>query len=60
MYSKPTTSPHSNTATRGHRRSARLILVRLAVVLVLGLIFFANLSPGMRLQWANLLTLCGF
>lgn len=32
----------------------------LALALVLGLAFYAHLSPDMQLQWENLMALCGF
>lgn len=33
---------------------------RLALVAVLALAFIGYLTPDMRIQWANLMTLCGF
>jgi len=32
----------------------------LALALVLGLAFLGHLSPEMKLQWENLMALCGF
>ncbi len=42
------------------RFGAGKIIGRLALVAVLGLAFVGYLTPDMRIQWANLMTLCGF
>jgi hypothetical protein len=31
-----------------------------AVLVIMGLAFAGYLSPGMRVQWANFMALCGF
>jgi len=44
------------------RRSGRLWRAAglLALAAVLGLAFLGHLSPAMKLQWENLMALCGF
>lgn len=62
MHSNHSTEPHLDTQTgRSARRvSVSSIIGRLALIVVLGLAFVGYLTPGMRIQWANLMTLCGF
>lgn len=42
------------------RSGAGRVIGRLALLAVLGLAFLGYLTPDMRIQWANLMTLCGF
>lgn len=42
------------------RRGAGKLIGRLILLAVLGLAFLGYLTPDMRIQWANLMTLCGF
>lgn len=55
---------HDNSDTQAEhpvRRSGAATLIgRLALIVVLGLAFIGYTTPGMRIQWANLMTLCGF
>ena len=62
MHSNHTTEHHPDTQTaRSVRRvSVSSIIGRLALIVVLGLAFVGYLTPSMRIQWANLMTLCGF
>lgn len=62
MHSKHSTVHHPDTepVLPTRRISAGAVIGRLALVLVLGLAFAGYLTPGMRIQWANLMTLCGF
>ncbi len=62
MHSKhPTVHPSDIEPEPSPRRiSAGAVIGRLALVLVLGLAFVGYLTPNMRIQWANLMTLCGF
>lgn len=50
----------SQTAPSARRSRVGVLIGRLALVIVLGLAFVGYLTPGMRIQWANLMTLCGF
>lgn len=43
-----------------HRLNVKKLIGPLALILVLGLAFAGYLTPDMRIQWANLMTLCGF
>ena len=48
-------------AERHSRRSGAATLIgRFVLIVVLGLAFVGYTTPGMRIQWANLMTLCGF
>lgn len=53
-----TTSESVSSVKRSH--PALRALGRVAVALVLGLAFLGYVSPEMRLQWENLMALCGF
>lgn len=46
----------------GHRRRGRIWRASglLALAAVLALAFVGHLSPDMKLQWENLMALCGF
>lgn len=62
MNRKHSGAPHPDTPTASpvRRFSTTALIGRLAVAIVLGLAFVGYLTPGMRIQWANLMTLCGF
>ena len=62
MHSTPSNNDQStrHAAPSARRSRVGVLIGRLALVLVLGLAFVGYLTPGMRIQWANLMTLCGF
>lgn len=62
MHSKPSSEHHTNNSPGIFMRwpGAWKIAGRLALVAVLALAFIGYLTPDMRIQWANLMTLCGF
>lgn len=62
MHSKPDTLQHADDTPAGHQpqRGIARLAGRAALLAVLGLAFAGYLSPDMRIQWANLMTLCGF
>ena len=56
---------HPNQADTQHDASTRKggiskLVGCLVLLAVLGLAFLGYLTPDMRIQWANLMTLCGF
>lgn len=53
---------HANTppATPVRRFNIGKLIGRLIMATVVGLAFVGYLTPSMRIQWANLMTLCGF
>lgn len=66
MQSKPQTLPDncagSPQTDADHRTGSAVFKLagRLALLAVLVLAFVGYLTPDMRIQWANLMTLCGF
>lgn len=62
MHSKPDTLQPADSAGPGHRQRPGIARIagRVALLTVLALAFAGYLSPDMRIQWANLMTLCGF
>lgn len=52
-------SRHDATPARRHGRAWRITGL-LALAAVLALAFAGHLSPEMKLQWENLMALCGF
>ena len=61
MHNKQSSVHQPDTSSAPARRfSPGKIIGRLSLALVLGLAFIGYLTPGMRIQWANLMTLCGF
>lgn len=60
MHSNPPSVHHDDPPSPVRRRGASKIIGRVALIAVLGLAFAGYLTPDMRIQWANLMTLCGF
>jgi len=62
MHSTPPDNYESASQTPLSARRSRVgvLIGRLALAIVLGVAFMGYLTPGMRIQWANLMTLCGF
>ena len=56
--STPKTSPHASLPKPASR--ARRVLGTLALGMVLGLSFLGYLTPSMRIQWENFMSMCGF
>ncbi|MFA7670128.1 MAG: hypothetical protein WCX93_12335 [Burkholderiaceae bacterium] len=54
-----TTGQHDNPAIQRVARPWRVAGL-LALAVILGLAFLGHLSPDMKLQWENLMALCGF
>lgn len=65
MQSKSRTLPDNRAcrqhANAGHRTAPAVFKYagRLALLAVLAVAFLGYLTPDMRIQWANLMTLCG-
>lgn len=61
MHDKQTQA-HPNSRSTDHRASlgASRLIGRIVLFAVLALAFVGYLTPDMRIQWANLMTLCGF
>lgn len=53
------TGRHDSPATQRVARRWRVAGL-LALAVILGLAFVGHLSPDMKLQWENLMALCGF
>ncbi len=53
-------STRHEAETLGRPRRAWRLVGFLALTAVLALAFLGHLSPDMKLQWENLMALCGF
>jgi hypothetical protein len=55
------TDPSSlDTQVPRQSTASKRLLGALALSLVLGLSFLGYLTPGMRIQWENFMSMCGF
>jgi len=57
---RPLPSRHRDAAPPRRPRPAWRVAGLLALAAVLALAFLGHLSPDMKLQWENLMALCGF
>lgn len=53
-------SSRSDNQTPPRLGAATRVVVLAAIAVVLGVAFMGYLSPDMKLQWENLMALCGF
>ena len=60
MHSNQPANPDTQAEHPVRRSGAATLIGRVVLIAVLGLAFVGYTTPGMRIQWANLMTLCGF